>query len=65
MVLKETFKDRETKHIRQNERIMYMDGINDILKIANLEGFVFHGKVSMKEYNCDDNQYLYVLEKVM
>jgi SAM-dependent methyltransferase len=63
--LKETFKDRETKHIRQNERVLYMEGINDILKIANREGFVFHGKISMKKYNGDDNQYLYVLEKTM
>jgi ubiquinone/menaquinone biosynthesis C-methylase UbiE len=65
VTIKETFKDRKTKHIRQNERDMYMESINDILKMANHEGFVFHGKVSMKEYNGDDNQYLYVLERTM
>ena len=65
VVIKETFKDKETNHIRQNERIMYMESINDVLKLANNEGFIFHGKISTKEYNGDDNQYLYVLERIM
>jgi hypothetical protein len=65
VTLKESFTDKQTKHVRQNEQTLYMDSINDILKMANRCGFIFHAKVDMSEYNKDQHQYLYVLERLM
>ena len=65
VVFKEKFTDKMTNFVRQNENTLYMDSINDILKMANLAGFIFHGKMNMKGINQDENQYLYVLEKLM
>jgi SAM-dependent methyltransferase len=59
----ETFKDKETAHVRQNEQILYMEDIRQILNIANACGFIFHAKVDMNECIGDDNQYLYILER--
>ena len=65
VILKETFTDNATKNIRENEQTLYMENINTILKIANREGFIFHGKINMKEYNGDENQFIYVLERMV
>ena len=63
MTFTETFVDKKTKHIRQNEQTLYMDSIENIEKIASSTGFIFHGKVDMKKCsNGDENQYLYILE---
>ncbi len=59
----ETFKDKETSHIRQNEEVLYMEDIRPILNIANKCGFIFHAKVDMSDCNGDDNQYLYIMER--
>jgi hypothetical protein len=61
----ETFTDNVTGKVRKNEQTLYMDSISNILKMANRAGFLFHGKVTMKECNQDDNQYLFVLERMM
>lgn len=63
MTFTETFVDKKTKHIRQNEQTLYMDSIENIEKMASSAGFIFHGKVNMKKCsNGDENQYLYILE---
>lgn len=59
----ETFKDKETAHIRQNEQVLYMEDIRPILNIANSCGFIFHAKVDMQECIGDDNQYIYIFER--
>jgi ubiquinone/menaquinone biosynthesis C-methylase UbiE len=61
----ETFTDKETKHIRQNEQTLFMESMDIILTIASKEGFILHGKVDMTECNGDKHQYLYVLERQM
>ena len=64
MTFTETFIDKKTKHIRQNEQTLYMDSIENIEKMAVSVGFIFHGKVNMKKCsNGDENQYLYILER--
>lgn len=64
MTFTETFIDKKTKHIRQNEQTLYMDTIENIEKLALSAGFIFHGKVNMKKCaNGDENQYLYILER--
>jgi SAM-dependent methyltransferase len=61
----ETFKDKETAHVRQNEEVLYMEDLQHILKIAGSCGFIVHAKADMKECNGDENQYLYILERQM
>jgi ubiquinone/menaquinone biosynthesis C-methylase UbiE len=61
--VKETFIDMETDNIRQNETHIYMENMDTILKLASENGFIQHGKVSMKDSNGDKNQYLYILER--
>lgn len=65
VVFKETFVDKETDNIRQNENTLYMQKIEEILAIANKCGFIVHGKSNMKACTGDQNQYLYVLERTM
>jgi ubiquinone/menaquinone biosynthesis C-methylase UbiE len=59
----ETFTDKGSNHVRQNEQTLYMEDINDIVQMASRSGFIVHGKVDMKPYNGDENQFLYVLER--
>ena len=59
----EKFVDKETRHIRQNENTLYMEPIEDILRMAAKAGFIVHAKTSLKVTGGDANQYLYVLER--
>jgi len=63
ITLKQSFTDKETKHVRQNEETLYMDSIDEILAIASRAGFILHGKTNMARCNGDQHQYLYVLER--
>lgn len=63
VVFKETFTDKETKHVRQNENTMVVEPIEQILSIANKAGFIMHGKSD--SYHGDKNQFLYVFERTM
>jgi len=63
--VRETFKDNKSGNIRQNERTMYMESINEILSIASQIGFNVKGYVDMKKSDIkDENQFIYVLEKI-
>jgi SAM-dependent methyltransferase len=63
--LKETFTDNKSGNIRQNERTMYMESVEEILAMASLVGFNVKGYVDMKKSDInDEHQYLYVLEKI-
>lgn len=63
VVFKETFTDKQTKHVRQNENTMVVESIEQILSIANKAGFIIHGKTN--KLNGDENQYLYILERTL
>lgn len=65
VLFRETFTDKLTKHVRQNEFTYQMEEIKQILSMAKKAGFIFHAKASMKKYNGDPHQYLYILEKPM
>lgn len=56
----ETFTDKDTGNIRQNEKTLYMEPVQSILKIAKLNGFIVHGKSEMQS---DKHQFLYYLER--
>ena len=66
VVHKERFTDSKTNNVRENEKTMILEPINDILKYAVKAGFVVKGKWSYLE-SClkDENQFLYVLERTL
>ena len=57
----ETFTDAATKNIRQNERTLFMDTEEAVLKVAQQCGFSQHGKINMAPINDDEVQNIYVL----
>jgi len=63
VVNKETFTDKTTQKIRQNEQYMYMENRDTILTMAKLAGFIVRGYAD--KYNGEYYQYLYVLERMM
>jgi len=63
VTFKQTFTDKHSKNIRENEQILKMESIDEILDIAKKSGFIVHGKTEMKGINGDEHQYLYVFEK--
>ena len=66
VVHKETFKDIKTNNVRENEKTIILEPMNDILKYAMKAGFVVKGKWSYLE-SClkDENQFLYILERTL
>ena len=63
IMLKETFTDALTKNVRQNEMTLYMENLDDILKMASYCGFLMQGQVNMYDCTGDKHQYLYILER--
>lgn len=61
--LKETFTDTLTKNVRQNEMTLYMEKMDEILRMATLSGFLVQGQVSMQVCTGDECQYLCILER--
>lgn len=59
----ETFTDKETNYVRNQEHTMYMEDMKEIINIAKQVGFIFHAKVDMEHVIGDENQYLYILER--
>ena len=57
----ETFTDATTKNVRQNERTLFMDTEETVLKVAQQCGFSQHGKINMASINDDEFQNIYVL----
>ena len=57
----EKFTDAVTKNVRQNERTLFMDSEEAILRVAQQCGFSQHGKINMAPINDDEFQNIYVL----
>jgi len=62
VVVKETFTDSATKHVRQNELTLYMENKDDIIKMAQNNGFLAHALINLPN---DDYQYIYVFERLL
>lgn len=61
----ESFTDKTTQHIRQNERILKMDSPQEILKMAIISGFIVKGMFSMVDGpSRDAAQQIVILEKI-
>jgi SAM-dependent methyltransferase len=60
----ETFTDKQSGNIRENEHIIKMDTEKSILEAARMCQFVAYGQFSMNPYNGDDHQTVYIFEKI-
>jgi SAM-dependent methyltransferase len=60
-IIMETFTDTATHKIRQNERRLFMESEDAILKTALNNGFSLHGKINLETVNNDEHQSLYLL----
>jgi SAM-dependent methyltransferase len=65
MVFKESFKDKQTENIRQNERLLYMESSDEIISVAGKAGFVSKGVFSLENGPCRDQwQQIIILERL-
>ena len=60
----ESFTDKETGHIRENEHTVVFEPENRILETAQFCRFVSYGMFSMKDYNGDAHQNVYIFQKI-
>jgi len=64
VVHKETFIDKESQHIRQNERTFAMESIEEITSMALASGFIAKGVFTMEDSpNRDIHQKIIILER--
>jgi ubiquinone/menaquinone biosynthesis C-methylase UbiE len=59
----ETFTDKTSGNVRQNETIMHMESEEEILKKAHFVGFLVQAKFQMKDHAMDQHQTVYILER--
>lgn len=60
----ETFVDKNTQYVRQNERTMYMNQVDEIIQMCQYVGFLVHGQFNMSDSLLKDPyQYVFILEK--
>jgi SAM-dependent methyltransferase len=64
VVLTEKFQDKTTKKVRQNEQILYMENIDSIVNLILSTGFSLKSKIDMKECIDDENQFIYIFERL-
>jgi SAM-dependent methyltransferase len=57
----EKFTDSATKKVRQNERRLFMESEDEILKMATNEGLTLYGKINLEPVIHDEHQSLYLL----
>ena len=62
--VKEFFIDENTSNIRENDNTLFIQSIDEIVTVANTNGFLTHAKFDMKDCNDDENQYIYIFEKI-
>jgi hypothetical protein len=61
-IFTETFKDDNSKNVRQNLHKLYMEPQKNILSLAKEVGFILLGKIDMVSVQYE-YQYIYILEK--
>lgn len=65
VVVIETMQDKMTNKIRQNEKILYMESMEQILQIAQQCGFIAKSTLKLTDIIDDEYQYLVVLERTL
>lgn len=56
----ETFTDKITHNVRQNEQTLYMENKEEIVRMIMEQGFIAHAQI-----NAGEHQYIYVFERLM
>ena len=64
VLMKETFTDTQSGHIRQNEETLYVEPIPIIIEKAKKYGFIPKGIAILNSAN-DEHQSLYILERML
>lgn len=65
MIHKETFTDKMTQNIRQNEKLMKIEPPNEIIELALKSGFIAKSFFTMKDGpSRDKHQMIYILERI-
>ena len=64
VLLTEKFQDKTTKNVRQNEQILYMDNLDNIVNLIMSSGFSMKSKINMKKCIDDENQFIYIFERL-
>jgi SAM-dependent methyltransferase len=66
LIHKETFTDKSTQNIRQNERVLKFDRFDEIINMAVRAGFIAKGYFTMeKGPSRDVHQRIYILERTL
>jgi len=60
----ETFTDKKTGNVRENERTVQFVPEADIIDQVQMCRFLLEGQFSLKDYNHDDYQTIYILKKI-
>jgi len=61
MITKETFTDKSSKKIRQNEIVLHIENADEIMKIARNAGFIQHSQFNLPD---DKHQYAVIFERI-
>lgn len=65
LIHKETFKDKATQNVRQNERTLQMETMEEIIDMARIAGFIPKGEFTMENGPAKDkSQKVYILERI-
>ena len=64
MKIIEKFKDKQNGNVRHQERDLYLDSLENIEKLARINGFHLHSKAKMTRINGDKHQFIYIFEKI-
>jgi hypothetical protein len=62
VIHKESFTDMKTQNVRENQKTLHMESIQDILLLATKYKFLVKGKIEMRD---TDGEYLYIFERMM
>jgi SAM-dependent methyltransferase len=66
LIHKETFTDKSTQNVRQNERVLKFDSFDEIINMAVRSGFIAKGYFTMeKGPSRDVHQRIYILERTL
>jgi SAM-dependent methyltransferase len=61
----EKFIDADSKSVRQNERVLYMNSVESLISMCQSVGFLVNGKIDMRDSALKDPyQYVFILEKM-
>jgi hypothetical protein len=61
-IFDEKFKNKEDGKTRKNQHVLYMESENDIITMAQTQGFIIRGKIDLLKCRYE-YQYLYILMK--